>query len=115
MRIQTFVSGALVGGITGLVTGTALWAAGTTGAKRPQADVTKMSVERPIEAVVKNASLPIERPAAVIERQALSNPGVTPGLVCWHSSFAEACEASTRTHKPVLLFQLLGKLDHQFC
>jgi hypothetical protein len=43
------------------------------------------------------------------------NPQVKPGDVAWHSNFAAACEASKQSGKPVLLFQLLGKLDEEFC
>lgn len=43
------------------------------------------------------------------------NPTVAPGKVNWHPSFAAACEASKKSGKPVLLFQLLGHLDKQFC
>jgi hypothetical protein len=121
MRLQTFVSPSSVGATASFVIGAVLWAAGPTEAKQPAADVTKVSVEAPVEATIGKtsragkASLVGARPAAIIEHQALNNPTVKPGEVCWHSSFAEACEASARTHKPVLLFQLLGKLDYQFC
>jgi len=43
------------------------------------------------------------------------NTQVKPGDVAWHPSFATACEASEQSGKPVLLFQLMGKLDDQFC
>ena len=43
------------------------------------------------------------------------NPKVKPGEVAWHSNFSAACDASKQSGKPVLLFQLLGKLDDQFC
>ena len=43
------------------------------------------------------------------------NPKVKPGLVKWHANFSEACEASKKSGKPVLLFQMMGKLDDQFC
>jgi hypothetical protein len=46
---------------------------------------------------------------------ASDNPKVKPGLVKWHANFAEACEASKKSGKPVLLFQMMGKLDDQFC
>jgi hypothetical protein len=46
---------------------------------------------------------------------ASDNPKVKPGLVKWHANLAEACEASKKSGKPVLLFQLMGKLDDQFC
>ncbi|MCA8969002.1 MAG: hypothetical protein KDC95_04440 [Planctomycetes bacterium] len=39
----------------------------------------------------------------------------TPGLVSWHGSFAAALTASRTSKKPVLLFQLLGRLDDPFC
>jgi hypothetical protein len=44
-----------------------------------------------------------------------TNVKVKPGDVTWHSDFAAACEASKQSSKPVLFFQLLGKLDDQFC
>ena len=37
------------------------------------------------------------------------------GEVDWHPSFDEACEAAMESGKPVLLFQLLGRLDEEFC
>ena len=43
------------------------------------------------------------------------NTRVLPGLVHWHATFADACAASRKSHKPVLLFQMMGKLDDQFC
>jgi hypothetical protein len=44
-----------------------------------------------------------------------TNPKVAPGKVVWHKSFEAACAASHRSGKPVLLFQLMGNLDDQFC
>lgn len=35
--------------------------------------------------------------------------------VRWHGSFAAATEAAAKSGKPVLLFQLLGRLDDAFC
>jgi hypothetical protein len=43
------------------------------------------------------------------------NPKVQPGHVHWHPSFESACEAARKSGKPVLLFQMMGKLDDQFC
>jgi hypothetical protein len=40
---------------------------------------------------------------------------VEPGLVTWHKDFTEACKRSAQTKKPVLLLQLVGKLDDEFC
>ena len=43
------------------------------------------------------------------------NPKVKPGKVAWHDNFEAACEAARSSGRPVLLFQLLGNLDDQFC
>ncbi len=43
------------------------------------------------------------------------NPKVEPGKVKWHSSFDAACEAAKKSGRPVLLFQMMGNLDEQFC
>jgi hypothetical protein len=43
------------------------------------------------------------------------NPKVEPGKVRWHPDFATARAASAKSGKPVLLFQMMGKLDDQFC
>jgi hypothetical protein len=43
------------------------------------------------------------------------NPKVEPGKVKWHADFATARAASAKSGKPVLLFQMMGKLDDQFC
>ena len=50
-------------------------------------------------------------PAAV----RFDNPKVAPGRVAWHPTFAAACAASRVSGKPVLLFQMMGNLDEQFC
>jgi hypothetical protein len=43
------------------------------------------------------------------------NPAVAPGKVKWHPDFETACQAAKKSGKPVLLFQMLGKLDQEFC
>ena len=43
------------------------------------------------------------------------NPKVEPGKVRWHKSLEEAQAASLKTKKPVMIFQMMGKLDDQFC
>ena len=40
---------------------------------------------------------------------------VQAGLVAWSSDFATACQKSKASGKPVLLFQMMGKLDEEFC
>jgi hypothetical protein len=43
------------------------------------------------------------------------NRRVRPGRVTWHEDFAAACAASERSGKPVLLFQMMGRMDQKFC
>lgn len=43
------------------------------------------------------------------------NPRVTPGLVNWHASAADARAAAARSGRPVLVFHMMGQLDRQFC
>lgn len=43
------------------------------------------------------------------------NPKVEPGKVRWHKTFADARAAAKTSGKPVLLFQMMGKLDDRFC
>ena len=40
---------------------------------------------------------------------------VAAGLVRWHESFEAAIAAAKKSGKPVFFFQLLGKLDDEFC
>jgi hypothetical protein len=46
---------------------------------------------------------------------AFVNPKVQPGAVRWHKDFDAACAAAKKSGKPVLLFQMMGKLDDRFC
>jgi hypothetical protein len=43
------------------------------------------------------------------------NPRVEPGLVRWHPGFEAACRAAAASGKPVLLFDMLGRLDREHC
>ena len=43
------------------------------------------------------------------------NPRVAPGLVKWHPDLDTAKRAAGVSRKPVLLVQILGDLDHEFC
>lgn len=43
------------------------------------------------------------------------NPRVEPGKVNWHPTFEAAGIAAKKSGKPILLFQMMGKLDQQFC
>jgi hypothetical protein len=73
------------------------------------ADVAKGSIEANTKTVLAGQSL------ATPSSSGFTNPKVAPGLVRWHGSFAAACEAARKSGKPVLLCQMMGKLDQQFC
>jgi hypothetical protein len=80
------------------------------------ADLTKRKVELPTEAVLARGAEAVKTEPAKAEADgAFVNPKVAPGKVTWHKDFAEACAASGKSGKPVLLFQMMGKLDDQFC
>jgi hypothetical protein len=49
------------------------------------------------------------------EAPAFVNPKVAPGQISWRTDFQTACEKSKSSGKPVLLFQMMGKLDDGFC
>lgn len=40
---------------------------------------------------------------------------VEPGQVHWHASAEAALAAAKVSHKPVLVFHMMGRLDHRFC
>lgn len=40
---------------------------------------------------------------------------VAPGKVAWQPDFRTACLRASASGKPVLLFQMMGKLDDEFC
>jgi hypothetical protein len=58
---------------------------------------------------------PTERLLAAMTSTGFANPKVEPGRVHWHTDFAAARAAAAKSGKPVLLFQMMGKLDDQFC
>lgn len=74
----------------------------------PRLDVGKGTIERPTKNLL--ASLDY-KPAG----KGFVNPKVAPGLIRWHPSFEAACAAAKKSGKPVLLFQLMGQLDQEFC
>ena len=63
----------------------------------------KRTIENPTKAVVAGKSADA------------ANPKVPPGQVQWHATFEAACAAARKSGKPVLLFQMMGKLDDRFC
>jgi hypothetical protein len=65
----------------------------------------------PLAAFIGAAPAGEERP----DNGTAANPIVQPGLVHWHKDFSAACAAAKKSGRPVLLFQLMGRLDRQFC
>ena len=107
-RIRCFT---MVAGLSGLALLMALSSRGSgdDAAKPKAADRTKkLVVEKPTVSVVAGSS-------TVAETKDAANLKVKPGDVKWHASFDDACKAAEKSGKPVLLFQLMGKLDDQFC
>jgi hypothetical protein len=79
-------------------------------AVRP-ADMTKGILEFPTAKILKN-SLPVadSAPAATFV-----NKKVAPGLVTWHQDYQQAVQAAKASGKPVLVLQMMGRLDEEFC
>jgi hypothetical protein len=91
--------------------GTKSSARGAAQQKSVPADLAKtVAIEPPALAVIQNKSTAPAAPG-----KAFLNPHVSPGLVHWHATFTEACQAAQKSHKPVLLFHMMGKLDDLFC
>jgi len=73
--------------------------------QEPRRDIGKALVERRIENAL----------TADGAGTSLASRKVAPGLVHWHPDFEAACAAARTSGKPVLLFQLLGRLDDELC
>lgn len=43
------------------------------------------------------------------------NKEVEPGTIRWHPNLDAALIAAKASHKPVLVFHMMGRLDQQFC
>jgi hypothetical protein len=98
---------AFMGGLASVAMLAVLVSAGRGDEKPKGADRTKtVVIEKPTAAIVAGSTA---------TKDADANPKVKPGDVKWHASFADARKASEKSGKPVLLFQLMGKLDDQFC
>lgn len=77
----------------------------------PKVDQTKRdTIELTTHQVVNSSA---EKPSDKAKK--FKNPKVAPGAVRWHANFEAACAASRKSGKPVLLFQMMGNLDDQFC
>jgi hypothetical protein len=72
-------------------------------------DGGKLGIEFPTKRIIANTA------ADPLPKSDFINPRVAAGRVRWHTSYASARQASEKSGKPVLLFQMMGKLDDQFC
>lgn len=75
-----------------------------------RADLSKLSIERPLKRVITEAA-----PVTPLKEERISKGRVKPGNVHWHDSMKSACAAASHSGKPVLVFQMMGKLDQEFC
>ena len=74
-------------------------------------DFSKFVIESPAKDILAKQT----NTATVPSGEPFVNPKVQPGKVRWHKTFADACAAAQKSGKPVLLFQMMGKLDERFC
>jgi hypothetical protein len=74
------------------------------------ADMRKGTLELPTARLLKKTDV-----ASATSSGGAANRTVSPGLVGWHSDYSAAVKAAKTTRKPVLLFQLMGRLDQEFC
>jgi hypothetical protein len=83
---------------------------------KPRHDFGKRMIERPLEdSLAPLRAIDNKVSADVGGKPVFVNPKVEPGQVTWHHDFKEACASSKSSGKPVLLFQMMGKLDDRFC
>ena len=97
-----------------LMTTLVLALAATVAVGLPQ-DAGKSEVEKPVKKKIadfgkKMAEMPIKK-----SMDKKDDSGFAPGKVKWHASFDKAVAAAKKSGKPVLLFQLLGNLNEEFC
>ncbi len=95
---------------------------------KPRVDVRKSTIETPLKKLVATTRPKAPRPAkavAVTPRATsptspatspakFENPTVSAGKVRWHADFKKARAAAKISGKPVLLFQMIGRLDQRF-
>jgi hypothetical protein len=83
------------------------WTASAWGEEKVKDRAKKLVIEKPTAEIVKTS--------APADANAFVNPKVEPGAVKWHATLDDACKAAAKSGRPVLLFQMMGKLDEKFC
>ncbi len=88
--------------------------------KKITVDLRKSVIELPIKKILANnrsensQAQSAETQPVQTRGNHFNNPKVKAGNVEWHPDFEIACAAAGKSGKPVLLFQLMGRLDEQF-
>jgi hypothetical protein len=67
------------------------------------------------EASVPETAAAAPAPAAPAASAAPASPKAAPGLVAWRADEAAAFAAARTSGRPVLVFQMFGRLDDEFC
>jgi hypothetical protein len=107
-----------VAGLAGLILARTLAASKPSAANPPnppqpaadlKPDRPKSRIELPATRILARQSDPATNAGDFL------NPKVQPGKILWHKDYAAACRAAKISGKPVLLFQMMGKLDDRFC
>ena len=75
------------------------------------ADSRKFRVEGPIKTLM----IPPLARSTTTTAAAAPQAGLDAPRVAWHANPDAAKAAAAESKKPILLFQLLGKLDDEFC
>lgn len=104
---KTFMQKMILSSLVGLLALTTATPS-PAGAQERRSDFSKMAVESPVKRLLSVPSpLSLERMPA--------NRKMQPGLVHWRADLESACEAAKTSGKPVLLFQMMGNLNQEYC
>ncbi len=77
---------------------------------KPPVDIPKRILQAPLKRLVQSA----QAADGTASPMAPKNSKIEAGKVNWHASFDAAKTATQQSRKPILLFQLLGRLDNRF-
>lgn len=81
----------------------------------PRHDNGKGGIQNPLKKQLRAAVPPPDFHVAVPKpATTFVNPKVEPGKVRWHDDFKAAVAAAKKSRKPVLLFQMIGRMDERF-
>ncbi len=85
---------------------------------------SKMAIETPLKRIISgtpgtyNSNMRSKYGAGSLTSNTVSSKfgrSVKTGYVAWHNDIQTALEASRKSAKPLLVFQMLGRLDQEFC